>query len=65
MSSNSFRARFVATLIEGNKLQELLNAEFQGSKYHWLQDIIHFIDREDLLAFTLKYGHIYGKDNLF
>jgi len=41
-------------------LCEILRIEFPGAKHFPVNRTIHFMDREDLLAFILKYGHIYG-----
>jgi len=53
--------RQVGDLPHVKDLVVVLDQEFAGAEYTYASDIITFVNEEDLVAFTLKYGHIYGK----
>jgi len=40
-------------------LEDILRREFPDATYKFMDDIITFTNQEDLVAFILKYDHIY------
>jgi len=41
-------------------LLDILQREFPGATYEFTEDVITFANRDDLVIFILKYGHIYA-----